>query len=69
MNSIEKMKIRFEIYAENIPKKIAKNTYFVVFQDSQLDLLTLVLDFFWCRVILLLTFLGTTTKTKHQMKC
>ncbi len=35
--------------------------YLVVFQDSQLDLLALMLDLLWCGVILLLTFLGTTT--------
>ena len=41
----------------------------VVFQDGKLDLLSLVLDLLWSRVILLLALLGTTTKTKHQMKC
>ena len=40
----------------------------VVFQNCQLDLLVLMLDLFGCSVILLLTFLTTTTQTEDQMK-
>merc|ERR1712062_920025 len=40
----------------------------VVFQYCQFDLLVLMLDFFGCGVILLLTLLATTTKTEDQVK-
>jgi hypothetical protein len=40
----------------------------VVFQDGELDLLSLVLDLLGGGVILLLTFLGTTTEAQHQMQ-
>merc|ERR1719382_1695771 len=40
----------------------------VVLQNCQFDLLVLMFDLFGSGVILLLTFLTTTTKTEHQMK-
>jgi hypothetical protein len=40
----------------------------VVFQDGELDLLSLVLDLLGGGVILLLAFLGTTAKAQHQMQ-
>ena len=40
----------------------------VVFQDGQLHLLVLVFNLFGSGVILLLTFLSTTTETKHQVQ-
>ena len=40
----------------------------VEFQYRQLNLLLLMFVLFWCGVILLLTFLGTTTKSQYQMK-
>merc|ERR1719479_454884 len=42
--------------------------YPVVFQHGQLYLLVLVFDLFGSGVILLLTFLSTTTETKHQVQ-
>ena len=42
--------------------------YLVIFKDSQFNLLLLVFVLFWCGVILLLTFLSTTTETKDKMK-
>ena len=32
------------------------------------NLLSLVFDFFWCSVVLLLSFLTTTSQSKYQMK-
>ena len=40
----------------------------VVLQNCQFDLLVLMFDLFGSGVILLLTFLATTTKTEHQVK-
>ena len=40
----------------------------VVLQNCQFDLLVLMFDLFGSGVILLLTFLTTTTKTEHQVK-
>merc|ERR1712189_58561 len=42
---------------------------FVILQHSKLHFLFLVLDFLRCCVILLLSFLTTTSKSKNQMKC
>lgn len=39
----------------------------VELEHSELDLLLLVLDFFGSRVILLLAFLGSTTKSQDKM--
>ena len=41
---------------------------FVEFQDSELDLLSLVLDFLGCSVILLLSLLSTTSQSQYKMK-
>ncbi len=46
-----------------------RSAYLVVFEDSQLDLLLLVLVLLWGGVVLLLPFLGTTTKAEHQVEC
>ena len=42
--------------------------YLVVFEDGKLDFLVLMLVLLGCGVILLLAFLGTTTKAQHEMK-
>merc|ERR1711976_453263 len=41
----------------------------VVLEHSQFDLLLLVFVLFWCGVVLLFPFLGTTTQTQHQVEC
>merc|ERR1711872_767280 len=41
---------------------------FVVFQNSKLDLLSLVLDFLWGGVILLLSLLTTSPQSQDKMK-
>ena len=43
--------------------------HLVVFQHGQLDLLLLVLDFFWCGVVLLLALTATTSETEDEMEC
>ena len=43
-------------------------SYLVVFQNSQLDFLVLMLVLFGSGVVLLLAFLGTTTKAEHQVQ-
>ena len=42
--------------------------YLVVFEDSQLDLLLLVLGLLGRRVVLLLALLGPTPQTEHQVE-
>ena len=42
--------------------------YSVVFKNWQFYFLVLVFDLFWGSVILLLTFLSTTTKTQYQVQ-
>merc|ERR1712219_9115 len=41
---------------------------FVIFQDSEFFLLSLVLVFLWCGVSLLLSLLSTTAETEDEMK-
>ncbi len=48
---------------------MSDSAYLVVFEDSKLDLLLLVLGLLWGGVVLLLALLATTTQTQHQMKC
>ena len=45
-----------------------KLAHLVVFQDSQLNLLSLMLILLGSGVRLLLPFLSTTTKSQHKMK-
>lgn len=40
----------------------------VIFKDSKLDFLVLVLDLFWCSVCLLLSLLCTTTQAEDEMQ-
>ena len=40
----------------------------VVFENSKFFLLSLVFVFLWSGVLLLLSFLATTTKSEHQVK-
>ena len=51
------------------PLNLATVVHLVVLEDRQLDLLSFVLNLFRCCVILLFSFLATTSQTQDKMEC